>query len=220
MLPGKVVCDGPITCLEKSYWIWSVTVCDPETSRMRRPWAALGCCASGKKNIKSVNILSCTPCILRSKSFHFPLKLKQFFSLFDPNWPLPWTPITLHFQFRRNPSPQFPNPLFLDHTHHDCIEFSAFLIIGFPSKHLSRTPLTISVDRVSQCVQTSYHHENNLLRNNKSEQWHSWQKWMTFVRTQLPQNLLTHGPVKLQGVIRLQGHTVQERHGAESFLKS
>ena len=39
------LCDGLITRLEKSYRLWCDTVCDLQTSRMRRPWPALGCCA-------------------------------------------------------------------------------------------------------------------------------------------------------------------------------
>ena len=43
------LCDGLITRPEESYGIWCVTVCDTETSGMRRPWPVLGCCAVGKK---------------------------------------------------------------------------------------------------------------------------------------------------------------------------
>jgi hypothetical protein len=35
-----------------SYWLWCDVLCDPETSRMGRPWPALGCSATGKKNFK------------------------------------------------------------------------------------------------------------------------------------------------------------------------
>jgi len=41
VLPGRGLCDELITRLEKSYRLWCVVVCDPETSRMRRPWPAL-----------------------------------------------------------------------------------------------------------------------------------------------------------------------------------
>jgi hypothetical protein len=47
---GRGLCDGPIPRPEKSYRLWCVIVCDLETTRMRRPWPALGCCA-GEKNI-------------------------------------------------------------------------------------------------------------------------------------------------------------------------
>jgi hypothetical protein len=49
VLSGRGLCDGPITCPEKSKRLWCVIVCDLETSRMRRPWPALGCTARGKK---------------------------------------------------------------------------------------------------------------------------------------------------------------------------
>jgi hypothetical protein len=39
-------CDEPITRPEESYRLWCVSVCDLETSRMRRPWPVLGCCAT------------------------------------------------------------------------------------------------------------------------------------------------------------------------------
>ena len=42
------VCDELITRPEESYRLWCVVVCDLETSRMRRPWPALGRSATGK----------------------------------------------------------------------------------------------------------------------------------------------------------------------------
>jgi len=42
VLSGKGLCDELITRPEKSYRLWCVVVCDLETSRMRRPWPALG----------------------------------------------------------------------------------------------------------------------------------------------------------------------------------
>ena len=41
------VCDGPIPPTEESYRLWYVIVYDLETSRIRRLWPALGCCAGG-----------------------------------------------------------------------------------------------------------------------------------------------------------------------------
>ena len=50
MLSGRGLCDELITRPEESYRLWCVVVCDLETSsRMRRPWPALGCSAIGKK---------------------------------------------------------------------------------------------------------------------------------------------------------------------------
>ena len=42
VLSGRVLCDEMITRPEESYRLWCVVVCDLETSRMRRPWPALG----------------------------------------------------------------------------------------------------------------------------------------------------------------------------------
>ena len=42
MLSGRGLCDELITRPEGSYRLWCVVVCDLETSRMRRPWPALG----------------------------------------------------------------------------------------------------------------------------------------------------------------------------------
>ena len=56
VLSGRGLCDELITRPEKSYRLWCVVVCDLETSRMRRPWPALGRSATAKKKIK-INIL-------------------------------------------------------------------------------------------------------------------------------------------------------------------
>ena len=40
-------CDALIKPTDKSYRLWRVVVCDLETSRMRRPWPALGRSATG-----------------------------------------------------------------------------------------------------------------------------------------------------------------------------
>jgi len=50
VLSGRGRCDGLITRPEQSYRLWCVAVCDLETSRMRRPWPALGRRATGNKN--------------------------------------------------------------------------------------------------------------------------------------------------------------------------
>jgi len=46
-LSGRGLCDELITRREESYRLWCVVVCDLETSRMRRPWPALGRSATG-----------------------------------------------------------------------------------------------------------------------------------------------------------------------------
>jgi len=42
VLSGRGLCDEQITRPEESYQLWCFVVCDLETSRMRRPWPALG----------------------------------------------------------------------------------------------------------------------------------------------------------------------------------
>jgi len=56
VLSGRGLCDELITCPEESYRLRCVVVCDLETSRMRRPWPALGRIATAKK--KKKNLLS------------------------------------------------------------------------------------------------------------------------------------------------------------------
>ena len=50
VLSGRGLCDELITRPEESYRLWCVVVCDLETSRMRRPWPALGRSDTEKKN--------------------------------------------------------------------------------------------------------------------------------------------------------------------------
>jgi len=44
VLSGRGFCDELITRPEKSYRLWCVIVCDPETLWMRRPWSTGGYC--------------------------------------------------------------------------------------------------------------------------------------------------------------------------------
>ena len=46
---GRCLCDELITRPKESYRLWCVVVCDLETSRMRRPWPALGRSVTEKK---------------------------------------------------------------------------------------------------------------------------------------------------------------------------
>jgi len=50
MMSGRGLCIELITRPEESYRLWCVVLCDLETSRMRRPWPALGRSAK-KRNI-------------------------------------------------------------------------------------------------------------------------------------------------------------------------
>ena len=47
VLSGRGLCDELITRPEESYRLWCIIVCDLETSRMWRPWSALGCSTTG-----------------------------------------------------------------------------------------------------------------------------------------------------------------------------
>jgi len=49
VLSGRGLCDELITRPEESYRQWCVAVCDLETTRMRRPWPALGRSATEKE---------------------------------------------------------------------------------------------------------------------------------------------------------------------------
>ena len=53
VLSGRSLCDELITRPEESYRLWCVVVCDLETSRMRRPWLALGRSATQKTNYRN-----------------------------------------------------------------------------------------------------------------------------------------------------------------------
>ena len=55
VLSGRGLCDELITRPEESYRLWCVIVCDLETSRMRRPWPALG--RSATKKIQCMQIM-------------------------------------------------------------------------------------------------------------------------------------------------------------------
>jgi len=68
VLSGRGLCDELITRPEESYRLWCVVLCDPETSKMRRPWPALGRSAPEKKvytvycNVFNRLVLSLTGC--------------------------------------------------------------------------------------------------------------------------------------------------------------
>ena len=53
VLSGRGLCDGLITRPEGYYQQWCVVVCDLETSRMRRPWTALGRSVTENDNVHS-----------------------------------------------------------------------------------------------------------------------------------------------------------------------
>jgi hypothetical protein len=57
VLSGRGLCDELITCPEESYRLWCVVVYDLETSRMRRPWPALGRSATTTKMMPVYRII-------------------------------------------------------------------------------------------------------------------------------------------------------------------
>ena len=73
VLSRRGLCDELITLPEESYRLWCVVVCDLETSRMKRPWPALGRSSTGKEN--RVSILQFSSSCLLSK--HVRLKRIQ-----------------------------------------------------------------------------------------------------------------------------------------------
>jgi len=50
VLSGRGLCNALIKRPKESYRLWCVVVCDLETSRMRKPWPALGRSATRKKS--------------------------------------------------------------------------------------------------------------------------------------------------------------------------
>jgi hypothetical protein len=56
VLSGRGLCNELITLPEESYRLWCVVVCDLETSRMRRPWPALGRSATGGKKLSTLAV--------------------------------------------------------------------------------------------------------------------------------------------------------------------
>ena len=61
VLSGRGLCDELITRLEESYRLWCVVACDLETSRLGRPWRALGLSATGKRNHHPEYLCSYSP---------------------------------------------------------------------------------------------------------------------------------------------------------------
>jgi hypothetical protein len=55
VLSSRGLCDELITRPEESYRLCCIVVCDLETSRIRRPWPALGRSATEKKLIITIN---------------------------------------------------------------------------------------------------------------------------------------------------------------------
>jgi hypothetical protein len=58
VLSRRGLCDELIACPEESYRLWCIVVCDLETSRMRRPWPALGRSTTEKKKCISLGFIT------------------------------------------------------------------------------------------------------------------------------------------------------------------
>jgi hypothetical protein len=72
VLSGRDLCDELITCPEESYRLWRVVVCDLETSRMRRPWPALGRSDIEKKKVCVYVCVCVCVCIYKHINFRPP----------------------------------------------------------------------------------------------------------------------------------------------------
>ena len=96
VLSGRGLCDELITRPEESYRLWCVVVCDLETSRMRRPWPALGRSATGGGDEMS---FICKPRITQ-KLF------VVIFDIFITGRPSLWTEIIVkNFPYFNNKNP-------------------------------------------------------------------------------------------------------------------
>ena len=67
VLSGRGLCDELITRPEESYRLWCVVMCDLETSRMRRPWPALGRSATARKKNIYIYVYICIYIYIRHK---------------------------------------------------------------------------------------------------------------------------------------------------------
>jgi len=59
VLSGRGLCDALITRPEEFYRLWCVVVCDLKTSRLRRPWPALGRSATGNAKLYTTTLSLC-----------------------------------------------------------------------------------------------------------------------------------------------------------------
>ena len=83
VLSGRGLCDELITRQEESYRLWCVVVCDLETSRMRRPWPALGRSATKKKEVHNLQMWP-QPTLKQTGGTRFGhpcFKMKSFISI-------------------------------------------------------------------------------------------------------------------------------------------
>jgi len=83
VLSGRDLCDELITRPEESYRLWCVVMCGLETSRMRRPWPALGRSATGKKGHLAIWTLNPPFLEIHLSKWHeaFHVSMKSYFRL-------------------------------------------------------------------------------------------------------------------------------------------
>jgi len=80
MLSGRGLCDELISRPEESYRVGCVIVCDLETSRMRRPWPALGCSVTGGGGRQ----YDCSYLLYQAIKICFPAMSNSARSLYSP----------------------------------------------------------------------------------------------------------------------------------------
>jgi len=98
VLSGRGLCDELITRPEEYYRLWCVVVCYLETSRMKRPWPALGRSAAEKKSYRPssswnlkicvsaacrpVDLQTCRPVALQTMKFQQMCQQQIFIRLY------------------------------------------------------------------------------------------------------------------------------------------
>ena len=81
MLSGRDLCDELITRPEESYRLWCVDVCDLETTRISRPWTALGRNAKGgEKCTRYQTCFTISSKVLKIISLSSEFKISEFCS--------------------------------------------------------------------------------------------------------------------------------------------
>jgi hypothetical protein len=106
VLSGKGLCDELITRPEESYRLWCIVMCDLDTSRMKRPWPALGRSATGKNNLTILGPICMSTLAhilfwLSVHSYHAPSLLRRNIStkMFSKSWYNFWVNLKNHASY-------------------------------------------------------------------------------------------------------------------------
>jgi hypothetical protein len=92
VLSGRGLCNGLITRPEESYRMWCVIMHDLETSRMRRPWIALGCCFKEDEFSAETRIWLDNPGFVLRQGKYILVYSKKFWQVSGPTKPsIRWT---------------------------------------------------------------------------------------------------------------------------------